>query len=213
VLEQFNRVLLAELDYRHVVHFEGNDARGVDVALLSRIPVGPVTSHRHLAFPDEHGTPRTLRRDLLRVRLQPKSGVEFDIFVVHLKSAAGSDPDSNVLRLAEARLMRSVLDELLRDDPHALFVVAGDFNSAIDSTMVQAVLGIGATALVSFADELAPDARITYNRPPYEGMIDFLFASPAMARRYVPRSFRILPGSAATGGSDHNPVAASFRVR
>ena len=54
-LELFNRALLADLGYQHVVLTEGNDRRGIDVAILSRVPVGPVTSYRHLQFPDTKG--------------------------------------------------------------------------------------------------------------------------------------------------------------
>ena len=43
-------------------------------------------------------------------------------------------------------------------------------------------------------------------------MIDFILASPAMAERYLPRSYRIPQGSSETLGSDHNPVIAKFKT-
>jgi endonuclease/exonuclease/phosphatase (EEP) superfamily protein YafD len=33
-----------------------------------------------------------------------------------------------------------------------------------------------------------------------------------MAKTYVKGSFRVIPGSTGTTGSDHNPVAVSFRL-
>ena len=49
-LERFNTAFLGDLGYEHVVLFEGNDGRGIDVAVLSRLPVGPVTSYRHMRW-------------------------------------------------------------------------------------------------------------------------------------------------------------------
>src|SRR5687768_13490303 len=39
-LERFVNVFLADMGYQHVVLMEGNDMRGIDVGLVSRIPVG-----------------------------------------------------------------------------------------------------------------------------------------------------------------------------
>ena len=45
-------------------------------------------------------------------------------------------------------------------------------------------------------------------------MIDFALASPAMAKRYVPKSYRIfVDGGPAGTGSDHNPVTARFLTK
>ena len=49
----------------------------------------------------------------------------------------------------------------------------------------------------------------TFNKRP-GGMIDFILSSPAMTKRYVPKSYRIIPGSVGASGSDHNPVLARF---
>jgi len=61
--------------------------------------------------------------------------------------------------------------------------------------------------------DLPENQRVTYNQKPTLSMIDFILASPAMAKRYVPQSYRIVPGSPETTGSDHNPVTARFRVK
>jgi endonuclease/exonuclease/phosphatase family metal-dependent hydrolase len=213
ILEQFNSVLLPDLDYREVVHFEGNDRRGIDVALLSRLPVGPVTSYRHLEFPDANGQVMKFRRDLLRVRIEPEDGQAFDVFVVHFKSKGGLGGEAEEIRLGEAMSLRRILDEILAQDQEAALLVCGDFNDQWSSRSVQAVVGSGATALTGFVDRISGETDVTYNQEPYRSMIDFILASPAMARRYVKDSYRILPGSPSTSGSDHNPVIARFRIR
>ncbi len=213
-LQMFVDVFLSDMGYNEVVLFEGNDPRGIDVALVSRLPVGTVTSHRHLRFADQAGTRIPYRRDLLQVRVEPADAPPFDVFVVHLKSKEGSDDDAGLdIRLAEAKETRRILDEALAKDPKARFLICGDFNDVIDSEPVKTILGSGETALRAFIDDLPEDGRISYNRPPYRSMIDFIFASPAMAERYEAGSYRIVPGSPDDTGSDHNPVAARFRIR
>jgi endonuclease/exonuclease/phosphatase family metal-dependent hydrolase len=213
ILELFNDVLLGDMGYRHVVHFEGNDRRGIDVALLSRLPVGPVTSFRHLRFPDEDGNLISFRRDLLKVRIEPEEGKPFDVFVVHFKSRGGTDDEGRTIRLGEAKMTRKIVEEALQESPDADFLVCGDFNAPLDGSTLPTIIGRGEGALTHFAGELSDEDRITYNLAPYESMIDFILASPAMARRYVANSYRIYPGNPAISGSDHNPVVAQFKIR
>ncbi|MCP4591311.1 MAG: endonuclease/exonuclease/phosphatase family protein [bacterium] len=212
ILEQFNRTLLAGLGYEHVVLFEGNDKRGIDVAVLSRLPVGAVTSYRHIGYQNPDGQPARFRRDLLRVRILPPDAQSFDIFVMHLKSKRGGDAATNV-RVGEAAAAREVLDDVLRADPDACFVFCGDLNDTFDSSAVRTLVGSGPTVLKAFFDELSEDQHPTYNREPYRSMIDFILCSPAMARRHVTGSHRVLAGTVESSGSDHNPVVDQFKMR
>jgi endonuclease/exonuclease/phosphatase family metal-dependent hydrolase len=211
VLERFVATFLPDMGYE-VVLFEGNDERGIDCALLSRLPVGIVTSYRHVDFPLKGEQSTRFSRDLLRVRIEPPGAASFDVFVVHLKSKSGESRDSPPIRLAEARMIRQVFDGILAKDPEALFVLCGDFNDTPTSEVVQTIRGEGATALVCFVDEIPEEERITFNQAPYRSMIDYIFCSPAMAKHYSKGSYRIFPGSVETSGSDHNPVRATFKL-
>src|SRR3954471_7335278 len=55
-LRQFVRDDLGGL-YPHVVLLEGNDPRLIDVGLLSKLPLGGVTSWQHTPDPDDPGKP------------------------------------------------------------------------------------------------------------------------------------------------------------
>jgi len=90
-LELFNRAFLADLGYKHVVLTEGNDRRGIDVAILSRVSVGPVTSYRHIRFPDANGNEMSFRRDLLHALIKPEEGSPIHVLGVHLKSKYGGE--------------------------------------------------------------------------------------------------------------------------
>ncbi len=212
VLRQFVDAFLSDMGYE-VVLFEGNDTRGIDVAVLSRLPVGNVTSHRHLQFEDARGKPMRYQRDLLQVQIRPTGREPFEVFAVHLKSKGGDDDGGIDVRMGEARQTRRILDELLQRRPDARFVVCGDFNDTIDSEPLRTIIGTGPTALATFVSDLSPDETITYNQPPHLSMIDFILASPTMAQSYVADSYHVMVGgSPKTTGSDHNAVVARFRL-
>jgi endonuclease/exonuclease/phosphatase family metal-dependent hydrolase len=126
-LERFVNVFLPEMGYRDVVLFEGNDGRGIDVGLISRIPVGEVRSHRHLRFPGHNGGEARFNRDVLAVTLEPKDAEPFEVWVVHLKSNSGGREEAEPIRMAEARELRRLLDEELTENPEARFIVTGDY--------------------------------------------------------------------------------------
>lgn len=209
ILERFVRGMLPEMGYESIVLYEGNDARGIDCALLSRLPVGPVTSYRHLRFADANGAAVQFQRDLLQVRIEPVGFDPLTVFVVHLKSKRGGADSSLAVREAEARSIRRILDDALSADPKARFAICGDFNDTFDSPPLRIIRGQGALGLSSFIHDLPKDAA-TYNIPRYRSMIDFIFASPALTACYVPASYRVMDGTVESSGSDHNPLVAEF---
>ncbi|MCA9101410.1 MAG: endonuclease/exonuclease/phosphatase family protein [Planctomycetales bacterium] len=212
-LERFIEVFLPDMGYRHVVHFEGNDLRGSDPCLVSREPIGAVTSYRHLRFEDEELGEQRFRRDVIRVEILPVDGDPFDVWVVHLKSNHDGRNYAEPVRAAEARQIRALLDGALRTNPDRPFVVCGDFNDTEQSTAVTTITATGPLALRSFWETLPADERITFNREPYRSMIDFILFSPAMAERYVTDSYHVRLGSFEESGSDHNPVVCRVRRR
>ncbi|MEE9296679.1 MAG: endonuclease/exonuclease/phosphatase family protein [Phycisphaerae bacterium] len=211
-LERFVEVFLSDMGYEHIVLIEGNDLRGSDVALLSRVPVGAVTSHRHLRFPDATNKISRFRRDLLRVEIEPADRSPFEVWVVHLKSSHDGRDLAERIRMGEAHMIRELADRRLKADPHAAFVVCGDFNDIAESISLEMLMGEGKYALTHFAEEVPAAQHVTYNREPYLSMIDFMLCSPAMAQRYVKGSFKIYGGTLEGTGSDHNPLVSRFRL-
>ncbi len=212
-LKRFRDVFLDDMGYKHIVHYEGNDLRGIDVCLLSRVPVGPVRSYRHMKFPGPDDRQRRMSRDLLSVTLTPPGKSPFEIWVVHLKSNSGGREFSEPVRLAECRFLRQQLDRRLTADPEAAILLMGDFNDIWGSPTLTTIVGSGSTALHLPLSETAIQSLITYNKEPRRSMIDFILCSPSMAKRYVAGSYRTVPGSVKTSGSDHNPVTARFQLK
>lgn len=212
-LKRFRDVFLRDMGYRHVVHYEGNDLRGIDVCLLSRLPVGPVESHRHVKFSGPDGRERRMSRDLLSVKLLPPGKSPIEVWVLHLKSNSGGREFAEPVRLAEAQYLRQQLDQRLAENPDAQILLMGDFNDTWDSPTLKTIVGTGANALQLPLAEAAIKSLITYNNEPHRSMIDYILCSPAMARQFVSGSYRTLPGDVESSGSDHNPVVAWFQLK
>jgi endonuclease/exonuclease/phosphatase family metal-dependent hydrolase len=212
-LERFVNVFLPEMGYKDVVLFEGNDTRGIDVGLISRIPVGEVRSHRHFRFPGHDGGSSRFQRDVLSVTLQPEGAEPLDVWVLHLKSNAGGREAAEPIRLAEAKEVRRLLDQELAENPAARILVMGDFNDTPETATLKTITGQGSVALWSAGSDLSDRSLVSYNQGDFRSVIDYILCSPSMAKQYVKGSFQIPQGSIDSTGSDHNPVTATFRLK
>ncbi|MFQ6105199.1 MAG: endonuclease/exonuclease/phosphatase family protein [Candidatus Glassbacteria bacterium] len=210
VLRRFRRRFLQDMGYGEPVLIEGNDMRGIDVALLSRIPVGPVTSYRHLQVTSaDYRNPR-FERDLLRVRMCPEDDFWFDIYVVHLKS--GRRVDDIKKRMSEAIKVREILDGELKRYEGYRFILVGDFNDSRKSDVIRLIEGKGKRKLFCLNDELPEDQGFTFVWKSIRAQFDYIFCSPSMKGFYVEGSARVIIGEDVSIASDHMPVIASFSI-
>ncbi len=221
VLRSMASQFLMDLNYKYFCVLPTNSDRGQNVGVMSRIPILSVTSHRFLEFtlPGEDRTWR-FARDLLRVRVQASETKPLDVFVVHLKSRLDGegDPMSVKWRTAEARQVRKIIDAQLVTDPRSWMVLMGDFNDTPEGSALKQLLDPndkGQAALIDMHASLVGEQRFTYRKAPYrkQGPIDYILASPDLAKRLVPGSAVVLTEEPAiTGGSDHLPITATFDV-
>lgn len=129
ILKRLN--LLLKKPFPYVELIEGNDPRGIDVALLSRFPILRSMSHRLRRLDGNH----KISRDLIVFELDTGMGGRLLVSPVHLKSKRSSkgDPQSVLWRTAEAKGILMLLDELRARSWKAPFIVLGDFNDTPDS--------------------------------------------------------------------------------
>ena len=205
-LERFNTVFLPDMGYE-VVHYSGNDLRSSGLAVLTRIPVGQVVSHRHRRFKDPSGGSRRFSRDLLCVELLHPFAPSFEVWVTHLKSKRGGAEATEPQRMAETGEIRRRLQQKLKTNPNARVLLMGDFNDTLDSNPIKNLLSGG--ELTSFTRELPKDT-VTYTLSPYQSLIDFIFASPQASKALVTGSYKVVSRSLEESGSDHNAVVADF---
>ena len=177
---------------------EGNDSRGIDVALLSRIPVIREISHAARTYDDLGVTPpkgvpgnsRAFRRDCLEVDVL-RDGKSLTVFICHFKSMHGGRQETRKIRAAEARSVRALIEQRFHDPANADWIILGDLNdyTELDGIPVHDH-GLNAWTEDGFAIDLAqetvPDPLMRwshyYPRHKTYAALDHIFLSPRMAR-------------------------------
>ncbi len=151
-LKDFNRFHLGGM-YPHAVLIEGNDARFIDVGVLSKLPIGGVTSWQHEVHSADPSRP-VFARDLLQVEIlnQARSQRLLTLFNNHLTSqyvSFGEDADSAAAakterRRRQAETVARIVEARLR--PDSPYVIVGDMNDTPDSEalapLAQGPLGV-----------------------------------------------------------------------
>jgi endonuclease/exonuclease/phosphatase family metal-dependent hydrolase len=195
---------LRAIDRRHYfdwrVLIEGNDGRGIDVAILAKRPI-KVTSHAHRTlaelgiWSDElaayretiDGRERRLqrgdrlfRRDCLEVDLEV-DGAPLTVFVCHLKSMAPDRQKTRPLREAEARAVRKLVEARFAGSAAtANWLICGDLNDyveidgepVLDATGRPQPHGLGALLDPAFAENLVGRLAPTERWTTYHGPED-----------------------------------------
>jgi endonuclease/exonuclease/phosphatase family metal-dependent hydrolase len=186
--------------YRQVVLLEGNDVqRGIDVGLLSRLPLKGSRTHLADRLPRTRGAPRDSRfsRDCLEVHVAVPGGLV--LLVNHFKSQAFGGRRSEALRLAQAGRVREIALELTRFP----LAILGDLNADPDSP---SLAPLKQPPFLDPLDALPREGRVTWRKGRRDSALDYILLNPALARRLVPGSVRILEGEAVQAASDHRPV-------
>jgi endonuclease/exonuclease/phosphatase family metal-dependent hydrolase len=147
-LKQFNATPIARGGlgglYKTAVCIDGNDPRRIDVGVLSRVPLGAITSWQHVIHPSLPDRP-VFSRDLLEIDVLSSNYAEVRLtcFATHLKSnlipwkpnqteadrqaIAQANDD---LRALQADMIARILERRALEVPHLL---CGDMNDSPDS--------------------------------------------------------------------------------
>jgi endonuclease/exonuclease/phosphatase family metal-dependent hydrolase len=138
-LKAFNRDHLGNM-YKYITLIEGNDNRLIDVGLLSKYPVGAVTSWQHAVHKDAPHYP-VFGRDLLEIQImsQDRKKTLFTLFNNHLKShfcdyrenQAECLKKNNRRRKHQSDMIAQIVKKQTR--PTSRFIILGDMNDPPDS--------------------------------------------------------------------------------
>jgi len=119
-LLRFNRDLLGGL-YRHVMLVDGNDDRGIDVAIMTRNGFDIESIRSNVDKTDSKGI--IFSRDCAEYEVRTPKGAVIHVLVNHFKSQSGG---GGAKRMRQAKAVRKIVDELVQSGAHV--VVVGDLN-------------------------------------------------------------------------------------
>ncbi len=175
-------------DYRYQYLIHGNDKRGINVAVLSRVKIESVASHQNATAPGS--SKRVFKRDCLEVRLE-KNNKTIPIFVCHFKSMMGGRKETRPDREAESAAVVKIINDKYDDPAKSDWLIVGDLN---DYTEVDGKPdkehGLGPLLDGKFCVDLVkrisdPKDRWThfYASAGDYHQLDYMLASPSLAKK------------------------------
>lgn len=183
VLYDFNHQILPAISgrpFHHVMLIDGNDERGIDVALMTResYPIGKMRSHVDDRLPSSSPV---FSRDCPEYEVTTPLGNLLLVMVNHLKSKGyGSATASNARRKAQAERIKTIYEELSAAGQNFIAVI-GDLNDTPDSDPLSPLISDtdlkDAFAHPTFSDGGYPG---TYGSCTAANKIDYLLLSPAL---------------------------------
>jgi endonuclease/exonuclease/phosphatase family metal-dependent hydrolase len=164
--------------FRHVLLMDGNDPRGIDVGLLSRVPVIAMRSHIELRNASGHPL---FPRDSAEFFFDLPNGERLILFANHF-SSQGSDKTGK-RRKEQAQKVRALADEAV--GVTANVVVAGDLNEPPERGNLIALLDDpelkDAMALDAYAEKATFPG--TFHTGSKSNKLDYLFLSKALQQK------------------------------
>ncbi len=227
-LQQFCREDLNG-NYPYQVLIEGNDPRLIDVAVISRLPLGGVTSWRFATHPDEEDV-SIFSRDLLELEVYNPGRTKrlFTLFNTHLKSqylAPGENPvtgkqRADLTRTRQAQVTARIIEARTR--PGSAFLLVGDMNDTPDSAPLAPLAAHPRLGLVNALadpqetqparpDNPLPASKAWTHRfketgqPARYDLFDQIWLSPSLAPRMTAAWIK-RRGNLTGEGSDHDPA-------
>ena len=166
--------------YEHLMCIDGNDERGIDVAIMSRKPIQAIRSHV-----DDHnskGNPvfsRDCPEYYLVLEAESNGSGEIVVLPNHFASK-GSDPEG-IRRSEQAAAVKAIYEKIR--ETHNYVAVMGDFNDYPEGGSLDALLKEtdlrDAMSLEAYHGEYPG----TYMNATAKQKIDYLLLSPDLAER------------------------------
>jgi predicted extracellular nuclease len=211
VLDDLNTNHLAGA-YPHRAIVDSNDPRGIDVGVLSKLPLVDVVSHKDDMFTVEGSNAPVYQfaRDCMEFHFEV-DGRRVVLLGVHYRSKG--PPDDADKRLAEAQRSRAIAAEVAALHPDAAIAILGDFNDLPGSLPVEWVrLGPGGEPWIDAPDFVPTQDRWTFEFMGDLELIDHQFSNPVLASMLDQSSVVIRHGADVEAAGDHAPIMATYYV-
>jgi exonuclease III len=236
ILREFNRTNLGNL-YPHRILIEGNDPRFIDVGVLSKLPIGAITSFQLAEHPSDPGK-KVFGRDLLEVQIMnaQRTKVLLTLYNTHLKSHFGDDDNggagkakNDLRRLKQAEVIQAIVGQ--RMNKNARYAIVGDMNDPPEASPVKPFQKVDGQAMVNaltnptevgaMKDETDPANNPTTTawthrfkasgKPPEHLLFDHIWLSPKLSDKLT-GAFIGRRHNLGGDGSDHDPAWVELNV-
>jgi endonuclease/exonuclease/phosphatase family metal-dependent hydrolase len=168
--------------YEHVMLIDGNDDRGIDVAIMTRNGYGidRICSH----VDDTADGKRIFSRDCAEYHLKTPGNDDLVVLVNHFKSKGfGSQAESNAKRKAQAERVRAIYEKLKQAGAKYVAVI-GDLNDTPPSDPLSPLIGGSDLKDISDFDEFDDGGRPgTFGNGTAANKIDYILLSPALFQK------------------------------
>jgi endonuclease/exonuclease/phosphatase family metal-dependent hydrolase len=215
------------LDFPYWEWVSGEDTN-IHVAVLSKLPIVARRPHTNEVFLLD-GRRFRVSRGFTELDIRAAPDFTFTLIAAHLKSRRAV-PEANEAeqRLAEAKILRGIVDRDLAAHPNARLMVLGDFNDVKDSDSTREIIGRGRFKLV----DTRPAERNGDNTPAenswfeprnitwthYYGKedtysrVDYILLSSRLAQAWIRNDTYVLMMPNWGVASDHRPIVATFET-
>ncbi|MGA2685150.1 MAG: endonuclease/exonuclease/phosphatase family protein [Verrucomicrobiota bacterium] len=215
------------LDFPYWEWVSGEDTN-IHVAVLSKLPIVARRPHTNEVFLLD-GRRFRVSRGFAELDIRAAPDFTFTLIAAHLKSRRAV-PEANEAeqRLAEAKILRGIVDRDLAARPNARLIVLGDFNDVKNSNSTREIIGRGRFKLVDTrpAERNGDNApaenswfeprNITwthyYGKEDTYSRVDYILLSSSLARAWVRNDTYVLTMPNWGVASDHRPIVATFRM-
>lgn len=140
---------------------ESPDFRGIDVALLFDRNRFTLENSKHVRV----RLRRAVTRDILHATLVDEAGRHLHVLVNHWPSRGGGIFFTQTQRAAAAQTLRTLLEQIRRDDPAAAVLAMGDFNDEPADASISRVLAARPVTLPIADMDLRQDAFYNISIP------------------------------------------------
>ena len=134
VLEQLVKQEKIKGDKYKIVHYDGNDKRGIDVALLYKEKSFTLVDSKSINVEGMNNT-----RDILYVKGKTNNSETINIIVVHAPSRREGTDESENKRIKVSNTVKNIINDIVKEDKDAKIIVMGDFNDEPNNKSVKII--------------------------------------------------------------------------
>ena len=207
-----SRLKAAGLDLPHLHHTGGADSVR-HLGLLSRFPIASTTTHSDLTYQLD-GKEFGMGRGILDAVVDtPVGPVHF--LGTHLKSKREiPEADQEMMRRAEAHLMRKAVDRILGEQPGTQLVVYGDFNDTRQASAIRTLQGPRdgplSLKMAWLKDRNGHTWTHHWDYQDVYSRFDYVLVSTPMLDRMIWDECKVIDDPEVADASDHRPTLIVF---